>query len=83
MNTINKKTAYIIAAIIILMAVGAWLWLQAPVSQAPSAGELPPQGATGATVQASDTTSAIDQGLQNINIEDPNFQSIDSDVNSL
>lgn len=82
MNTINKKTAYIIAAIVVLIAVGAWLWLQAPVSQAPSAGELP-QGATGAAVQASDTTSAIDQDFQNINIEDPNFQSIDSDVNSL
>ncbi len=82
MNIINKKTAYIIAAIVILVAVGAWLWLQEPVSQAPSAG-VPPQGATGATVQASDTTSAIDQDLQNINIEDADFQSIDSDVNSL
>ena len=74
----SKKTLYIISIIIILLGIGAWLWTQAPVTQAPSTGQAP-QGAA----ETSDTTASINQDLQNIIVEDPNFQSIDSDVNSL
>ncbi len=74
----SKRTLYIIIGIIILLAIGVWWWMQAPVTHAPSTGQVP-QGAAG----TSDTTASINQDLQNITIQDPNFQSIDTDVNSL
>lgn len=74
----SKKTLSIIIIIVILLGIGAWLWMQAPVTQAPSTGQTPQSSA-----ETNDTTASINQDLQNIAIEDPNFQSIDSDVNSL
>lgn len=74
----SKKTLYIIIVIIVLLGIGAWWWMQAPVTHAPSTGQVP-QGA----VEPSDTTASINQDLQNITVQDPNFQSIDTDVNSL
>lgn len=74
----SKKTLYLIIVIIVLVGIGAWWWMQAPVTHAPSTGQLP-QSAAG----TSDTTASINQDLQNITIQTSDFQSIDSDVSSL
>lgn len=74
----NKKSTYIIAAIAII-AVGIWFWLNQPVSNAP-VGETSPQGSA---VTEADNTASINQDLNNITVEDPDFMSIDSDLNSL
>jgi len=77
-----NKNIIIIGVVVVLLVVGVWL-SKAPVSRAPVAGELPLQGATGTTVQTGDTTDIINQDLQNITVEEPDFQSIDNDLNSL
>lgn len=86
-NGMNKKTFSIVSVIVAVLIIGAWWWSKAPVSQAPNAGEPSQdttgiQSTTGAAIQ-SDTTGIINQDLQNITVEDPDFQSIDSDVDSL
>lgn len=84
----DKKSIYIIAVIAII-AVGIWFWLNQPVSNAP-VGETSPQGSvvtggdvTGSAVTEADNTASINQDLNNITVEDPDFKSIDSDLNSL
>ncbi len=81
----DKKSIYIIVAIAII-AVGIWFWLNQPVSNAPVGETLAPVGVTspqGSAVTEADNTASINQDLNNITVEDPDFKSIDSDLNSL
>ncbi len=91
----DKKSIYIIVAIAII-AVGIWFWLNQPVSNAPVGETLAPVGVTspqgsavmggditGGAVTEADNTASINQNLNNITVEDPDFKSIDSDLNSL
>ncbi|MBI4085896.1 MAG: hypothetical protein HY433_01470 [Candidatus Liptonbacteria bacterium] len=77
-----NKNIIIIGVVAVLLIVGVWL-SKAPVSRAPVTEGLPLQDATGTTLQTGDTTGIINQDLQNITVEEPDFQSIDSDLNSL
>lgn len=72
----NKNTIYLFIALLIIVA-GVWFWMNQPVLNAPTTGT--PQG----NVAANDTTAAINQDVNAINIQDPDFTNIDSDVNSL
>ena len=69
----SKKVIYILIVIIVLAVIGIWFWTQAPVTQAPVSG----------TPQGNDNTAAITSDLNSISIEDPDFKSIDSDLDSL
>jgi len=77
----NKKLIYIFIVVIAVIAVGLWLWLNPPAANAPVGGT--PQGPQGNVVTESDTTSVINQDLNSITIEDPDFKNIDNDLNSL
>lgn len=68
----NKKIIYIIITAVII-TVGLWLWMNQPVSNAP----------TSQTPQKDDTTGKINHDLNNITVEDPDFKNIDSDLKSL
>lgn len=80
-NPGNKKSSVIIiiGAIVVLAVLGIWYWkIQTPpVSEKTNE----PQQ----SVKKEDSTSAIDQELNSIDIGDLNaeFQTIDSDLNSL
>ncbi len=83
----DKKSIYIIAAVVII-AAGIWFWLNQPVSNAPVVET--PQGSavtggnvTGGAVTEADNTASINQDLNNITVEDPDFKNIDTDLNSL
>lgn len=68
----NKKSVYILIALIVI-AVGLWLLMN---RQTPSSG----QENIGA---AGDAAGAISQDIDNVNIQSPDFQAIDADVDSL
>lgn len=80
-NPGNKKSLVIIiiGAIVVLAALGIWYWkIQTP--SVPEKTSAPQQ-----SVKKEDSTSAIDQELNSIDIGDLNaeFQTIDTDLNSL
>jgi cell division septal protein FtsQ len=66
---------YIFIVIIVIVVVGIWLWSRPPVSNAPVGNN--------AETSAVDTTASINQDLNNVNIETPDFEAIDTDLNSL
>ena len=68
-----KGQMFVIGAIIVI--VGVWFWLGQPASNAPTTDN--------SMVSGADTTSAIDQDLNNISVDTPDFNSIDTDLNSL
>ena len=70
----NKRSTYILIAVIATIAVGLWLWLNQPISNAPVGGTSP---------QGGDDTASINRDLNGIIIEDPDFKSVDDDLNSL
>ncbi|MDO8664353.1 MAG: hypothetical protein Q7K44_02275 [Candidatus Liptonbacteria bacterium] len=81
----DKKSIYIIVAVAII-AVGIWFWFNQPVSNAPVGGTFAPVGVTppqGGAVTEADNTASINQDLNNITVEDPDFNTIDTDLNSL
>ncbi len=69
----NKTFIYIVIAIIVVL--GAWFLLRQPVSNAPV--ENVPANS------AADTTASINQDLNNISVQTPDFKAIDTDLNSL
>lgn len=77
----NKKLIYLIVAVIVVVAVGLWILANRPLSNTPATGT--PQAQEGNAVVGSDTTGVINQDLNNITVEDLDFKSIDSDLNSL
>ena len=70
-----------------IVAVGLWLWLDQPVSNAPADEALLEEGAAtslqGNVVVEDDNTASINQDLDKVDVLDPDFNSIDSDLNSL
>ncbi len=78
----NTKAIYILVAAVIVIAVGWWFWMNQPVSNQPASGTAQEQGQENVSA-GSDATEAIDQDLNSITIEDPDFESIDGDLNSL
>ncbi len=66
----NKTYIYIVIAIIVIL--GIWFWSRPPVSNAP-VGSNP----------AVDTTVSINQDLNNVSVDSPDFKAIDTDLNSL
>ncbi len=54
--------------IVIVVAVGLWFWMNQYASP---------------VVTEGDTTASINQDLNNIAVQDPDFNTIDTDLNSL
>ena len=78
----EKKTIYlIIAAVILIGAIALWWWMN------PSAPEVPENvsgDAEGTAIDfEGDTTAGISQDLQEIDLDETDFQSVDSDLNQL
>ncbi len=74
----DKKAVYLIIAVIVI-ALAAWFWMKQPASApAPAAPATGMQGTTGA-----DDTASINKDINNITVQDPNFNAIDQGVNSL
>ncbi|MBI4085069.1 MAG: hypothetical protein HY432_01000 [Candidatus Liptonbacteria bacterium] len=73
----DKKSLYAIIAVVVIIIAGAWLWLNSERTSDVSA-----PGTQGGTSAGNDTAS-INQDLDNINVEEPDFKGIDSDLNSL
>lgn len=69
-----SKTVIWTIVVIIILAVGIWFWRSRSVTNAPTN--------NGTSVQ-SDNTAAMASDLNNANVQDPDFQGIDQDVNSL
>ena len=71
-----KKTLLIIIIVLALTAISVWWWTS---RSAPSLPSLEPEA------PGSDTTSAIESELQNIDLGDldAEFQNLDADINSL
>lgn len=92
-NFINKKIIIIIAIIIALLIIGFGIWymfifIPRETPFMPSPIPTRPSSETGLiypTQSPQDTTSAIDNDLNSINVEsiDDNFKEIDADLNSL
>ncbi|HUX35851.1 MAG TPA: hypothetical protein VMV71_02350 [Candidatus Paceibacterota bacterium] len=72
----DKKIIYLIVAVVVILA-GIWLWMSQPSSGVPAGA---PQGSA---VTGNDTTASINQDLNNVTVQDPNFNAIDTDLNSL
>jgi len=72
----DKKSLYILIAIVVI-AAGVWFWMSQPSSNVPYGA---PQGSA---VTGNDTTASINQDLNNITVQDPSFNTIDTDLNSL
>lgn len=72
-----NKSTYILIAVVIILVVGVWWWLNQPAS-APAGAP-----AAGAPSVTNDSTAAINQGLNNVSIQDPDFGPVDADLNSL
>ncbi|GEM_PF-2159852 len=70
---------YIIIAAIVLIAAGLWFWSNQSASNAPVNNTTP----VGAGAADADTTTSINQDLDNLNVKSPDFKSIDTDLNSL
>lgn len=75
----NKTSMYILIAVIAVVAAGLWFWRNQPVSNIPVSGTSP-QG--NAALGGNDTAS-INQNLNNIILNEPDFKSIDNDLNLL
>ena len=73
----DKKSIYIIVAVVIIV-VGIWFWMNQSTSNAPTEGT-----SQGSAVMESDSTASINQDLNNIAVQESDFNSIDADVNSL
>lgn len=73
-----KKTL-IIAVIVVILTLGVWWWFRSTPAAAPVVEELSAPG-PGA---GSDTTSAITEDLEGIDIGDINFGDIDADLKQL
>ena len=72
--TANKQTMYILLAVAIAVLVGIWFWTNPQISKAPE----------GTSMQnASDTTASINHDLNAVVVDDPDYTSIDADLNSL
>ena len=71
----DKKIVYLIIAIVVI-ALAAWFWMKQP---APSV----PVSAPVSGVQGTDSTSAINQEINSVTVQSPDFNAIDQDLNTL
>ena len=70
----NKNLIYTLVVIVVIVS-GAWFWMN-PVSS-------PTGGTSQKGVVETDNAASINQDLNAINVQDPDFNSIDADLNSL
>lgn len=77
-SPMNKKLIYILIAVVIIVAVGLWLRTSQPTSNTPTVG-TPQEN----IVARNNTTEVINQDLNNIMVDEPDFKDIDDDLNSL
>jgi len=76
----------VIAAVVIAaLATLGWLWWRSYIVPQAGTGTSTPTAQVPAPVLPADNTASINKDLEDINIEsvDQNFQSIDTDLNSL
>jgi cytoskeletal protein RodZ len=71
-----KKTIYIVIAIV-LIGGGVWFWKFRTPAKAPTTADN-----SNSSVN-SDNAASMSADLNNINVQDADFQSIDTDTNSL
>ena len=70
---------YIIIAAVVLIAAGLWFLLNQPALNVP----VDNAAVSADAATSTDTTTSINQDLNNINVESPDFKSIDTDLDSL
>jgi hypothetical protein len=72
----NKKTVYLFIVAVVVVGFLAWTWMKAPVSKAPDQAAMQ-QG------NARDSIASINNDLNATVVNDPDYTSIDGDLNSL
>lgn len=80
------RQTLLIILLVVLVGVGIWWWRSTTMAPAtPPVGRTPPVVTPPGTPSGDDSMTAINQDVQNIDISniDSQFQSIDSDINSL
>ncbi|MCX6788312.1 MAG: hypothetical protein NTZ36_00315 [Candidatus Jorgensenbacteria bacterium] len=80
-QTNGKKTMMIVIALIIVIAIAAFVWMRGPQAEVPPAQNAPTAPVTGAVITPTDLESmATSVNTGDLNME---FDAINKDLNSL
>ncbi len=71
-----NKSTYILIAVVVIIILGVWWWSNQPAS-------APTTGAPAGALSTSDNTASINSNLNSINVQEPDFGPVDTDLNSL